>query len=117
MSKAKIYGISNCDTVKKAKKWLDAQQVDYEYIDFRKDSIEASDVEKWIAAAGIEKVINKRGTTWRKLNIDQQDSISDLNQSVALILSEPTLIKRPVLELNQHIEIGFNEPTYQTLFS
>ena len=116
-SPAKIFGISNCDTVKKAKKWLDAENISYEYVDFRKDGIQASDVEKWISSAGIEKVINKRGTTWRKLNETQQGVISDSRAAIELILSEPTLIKRPVLEFNDRVEIGFSEPTYKTLFS
>jgi len=116
MAQAKIHGISNCDTVKKTKKWLEANDIEFQYIDFRKDGIEKSDVKKWIASAGIEKVLNKRGTTWRKLSESQQQSIEDESKAIELILSEPTLIKRPVLEIGNHVEIGFSEAAYKNLF-
>ena len=117
MPSVKIYGISNCDTVKKAKKWLDAEQIDFDYHDFRKDGLQPSDVEKWVSAAGLDKLLNKRGTTWRKLDEEQQLAAQDQSKAIALIVAEPTLIKRPVLEFNDHIEIGFSEPRYQTIFS
>lgn len=115
MTLAKIHGIANCDTVRKAKKWLDAQSIDYQFVDFRKDGIKLADVERWTAKAGLEKVLNKRGTTWRKLSESQQN-FSTEHEAIELLVSEPTLIKRPVLELGDHVEIGFSESTYKTLF-
>lgn len=115
MTLVRLHGIANCDTVRKAKKWLDTQSIDYQFIDFRKDGIELTDVEKWVAKAGLEKVLNKRGTTWRKLS-EAQQNFSTEQEALKLLTTEPTLIKRPVLEFGDHVEIGFSESTYKTLF-
>ena len=115
MTQAKLYGISNCDTVRKAKKWLDANAVSYEFIDFRKDGIQKQAIQQWVESAGLEKVLNKRGTTWRKLSESEQN-FSTTDEAIALLAEQPTLIKRPVLETNNKLEVGFSETTYQELF-
>jgi len=115
MTQAKLYGISNCDTVRKAKKWLDENAVSYEFIDFRKDGIEAKSIQQWVESAGLEKVLNKRGTTWRKLPESQQHFSSN-EEAIQLLTQQPTLIKRPVLETEDQLEIGFSETIYQELF-
>ena len=110
-----LYGIANCDTVKKAKKWLDNNQISYQFIDFKKQGANPEDVCNWIERAGIGKVLNKRGTTWRKLSAEQQEFRSQ-EEAVNLICENPTLIKRPVLVDGETLEIGFKENNYQAVF-
>ena len=111
-----LFGISNCDTVKKARKWLDNNQHSYRFHDFRKDGIEAQQVRGWVAALGWETLINKRSTTWKALDEETKTALSD--QSVIdVILANPTLIKRPLLELDGTVRVGFKETDYQQLFT
>jgi len=111
-----IYGISNCDTVRKARKWLEAEAITFDFHDFRKQGLNAEQVERWCAAAGLEKVLNKRGTTWRQLP-DAVKANTDETALKALLVEQPTLIKRPVLELDDgRIEIGFKADQYTALF-
>ena len=111
-----IYGISNCDTVRKARKWLEAEAITFDFHDFRKQGLNAEQVERWCAAAGLDKVLNKRGTTWRQLP-DEVKANTDEAALKALLLEQPTLIKRPVLELDDgRIEIGFKADLYAALF-
>lgn len=112
---AKLYGISNCDTVRKTKKWLDNNVVDYEFIDFRKDGIQMQAIQQWVDSAGLDKVLNKRGTTWRKLPESKQNFSTD-GEAIQLLAEQPTLIKRPVLEAKGRIEIGFSETIYEEIF-
>lgn len=106
-----LYGIHNCDSVKKARKWLDAQDIDYQFVDFRKDGADKQKITRWVAEAGAEKVLNKRGTSWRKLSPEQQQIDSDL-ALVELLSEQPTLIKRPVLEAGNKLLVGFSETSY-----
>ena len=110
----KLYGISNCDSVKKAKKWLAEQSIDFEFIDFRKQPITPEKIDEWVSKAGVEVVLNKRGTTWRKLTEEQQKFNSD-QEAIALLHAEITLIKRPVLEVDGDVMIGFKEAEYEAL--
>lgn len=116
-----LYGIKNCDTVKKARKWLEENGQDFTFHDVRVDGLDISMIERWIAALGWEAVLNKRSTTWKQLD---DSSKSDLNETkaAALLLANPTLIKRPVLEAqsgkkNTHIHVGFKADMYQNIFS
>lgn len=106
-----LYGIHNCDTVKKARKWLDAQDIGYQFVDFRKDGTDKQKIARWIERAGAETVLNKRGTTWRKLSPDQQQ-IESGQSLVELLCEQPALIKRPVLEAGEKLLIGFSEASY-----
>ena len=103
-----VFGIANCDTVKKAKKWLDAQAIAYEFIDFKKSPPTEEQVNRWIAQFGIEKVINKRGTTYRKLT-DEQKSALENGNAVTLLCEFSSMIKRPIVESANINLIGFAE--------
>ncbi|WP_455205836.1 ArsC family reductase [Kaarinaea lacus] len=111
-----LYGISNCDTVKKARKWLDAAGIDYEFHDLRKQGLTQPLLRGWVNSLGWQPLINKRGTTWRKLG-DQAKNLETDEQAIALMLDQPTVIKRPVLVHNQSIKVGFNEEEYKALFA
>ena len=111
-----LYGIKNCDTIKKARKWLETNDIAYQFHDVRADAVTAADIERWINACGWETVLNKRGTTWRKLPETVQQA-TDESTVVALLLEHPAMIKRPVLETESTIEIGFKEARYRELFS
>ncbi len=108
-----LYGISNCDTVRKAKKWLDANQVTYQFHDFRKDGLTQSDIERWVEQLGTEKLINKRGTTWRQLSESDRAKVD--HALAELLQAYPAIIKRPLLEGPSICEVGFNETRYSDL--
>ena len=103
-----VYGIPNCDTVKKARKWLEAEGMDFTFHDFRKDGLEESLAADWVARLGADVVINKRGTTWRKLSDEQKNITSDA-EAIALILESPAMIKRPVFDKGGDLHVGFKE--------
>lgn len=111
-----LYGIKNCDTVKKARKFLDEKQVDYTFHDFRDDGLNPIQLSAWAAELGWESLLNKRSTTWRQLPDETKEN---LNETLALMVMEdqPTLIKRPVLELSDQVVVGFNEKIYSELFA
>ena len=110
-----LYGISNCDTVRKARRWLDAQKIDYQFYDFRNQELQASLLQDWIAELGWEALINRRGMSWRKLPESERDNI-DQSSAIRLMLENPTLIKRPILDTGSSRHIGFSETQYQDLF-
>ena len=111
-----LYGISNCDTVKKAKNWLDTQNIDYSFHDFRKDGLDAKIIDQWLKTTAWDKILNKRSTSWRNLETSIQQSVKAENIT-ELLVKNPTLIKRPVLDVNDIITIGFNSDTYQGIFN
>ena len=107
-----FYGIPNCDTVKKARKWLEARGSDYTFHDYKKEGADAARLEKWIAVAGWEKLLNRAGTTFRKLpDADKQDL--DAAKAVAIMVAQPSTIKRPVVEHPGGLLVGFKEPEWQ----
>lgn len=110
-----LFGIKNCDTVKKARKWLEANNSDYTFHDFRTDGITAAQVQHWVAALGWETLINKRSTTWKQLD---EDTKLNLNNSsvVDVILASPTLIKRPLVERNGAFSVGFKAADFEQKF-
>lgn len=109
-----LYGIKNCDTVKKARKWLDANSVPYTFHDFRVDGINKTLVNNFLKQIDVETLINKRGTTWRKLS-DEEKEIKNKTQAVELMVENPAIIKRPVLEINKNFTVGFSEENYNSL--
>ncbi|MGI1678542.1 MAG: ArsC family reductase [Cellvibrionaceae bacterium] len=111
-----VYGIPNCDTVKKAKKWLEKQDINYSFHDFRKDGLTQKQVKTWIAEIGLDQLVNKRSTTWKTLPKKQQESF-DEKSAVTLIVENPTLIKRPLIDNGKQKAVGFNEEKYLALFS
>jgi len=109
-----LYGIKNCDSVKKARKWLDQHELAYQFHDFRVEGLTPEQLQLFIEKGTWEKLLNKRSTSWKQLEAMQK---ADLNAEkvAALMLAQPTLIKRPVLVANEQLFIGFNADTYQTL--
>lgn len=110
-----VYGIKNCDTIKKACKWLTDNGIEYKFHDFRADGVDATSIENWIAEAGWETVLNRRGTTWSKLDSSVQESTNGDNVS-ALLVAHPAMIKRPVLDVDGTITIGFKAENYRSIF-
>ncbi|GAA0850390.1 ArsC family reductase [Marinobacter szutsaonensis] len=102
----KLYGIKNCDTVKKARKWLDDQGISYEFHDFKKDGLSSDKLSEWEQAIGWETLLNRRGTTWRKLPDDVRDNIS-AQSAHDIMLENPSIIKRPVVEHDGEVFVGF----------
>jgi len=111
-----MYGIPNCDTVKKARKWLDANDIDFQFHNCKKDGIEPEQLADWVDQLGWEILLNKRGTTWRKLPDEQKIDIDHL-KAITLMATHTSMIKRPVLISGDHIEVGFSESRYQALFN
>lgn len=103
----KLYGIKNCDTVKKARKWLDEQGIDYEFHDFKKNGLQSELLFRWEQAVGWETLLNRRGTTWRKLPEDVRDTI-DAQSAHEIMLENPSIIKRPVVENGDDVRVGFS---------
>jgi len=110
-----LFGIPNCDTVRKARKWLTAHNVEHRFHDVRKDGLEPEQVSEWARAVGWEILLNRRGQSWRKLNDADKKDI-DACRAIALMLQEPTLIKRPVLQHRDTLHVGFSEADYKMLF-
>jgi Spx/MgsR family transcriptional regulator len=110
-----IYGISNCDTVKKALKWLDSNKIDYTFHDFRKDGLDEPLLSTFINKSDWQALLNKRSTTYRNLSDEIKNN---LDQALAqkTLLANPTLIKRPVLIHNEQLTLGFKEQNYQQIF-
>ncbi|MDB4575799.1 ArsC family reductase [bacterium] len=110
----KIYGIPNCDTMKKARKWLENNNLDYEFHDYKKLGVPEKNLKQWVKKAGWEVVLNKRGTTWRKLDDAIKNNI-DESSSIQVMLDNPSAIKRPVLESGRTLLVGFKEDEYKKL--
>jgi arsenate reductase len=109
-----VYGIPNCNTVKKATTWLNEHGVAYTFHDFKKLGVTAAQLNSWCAAFGWENVLNKQGTTWRKLTPEQQAGVKDQNSAVALLLENTSAIKRPVIEQDgKAVLISFLEENYR----
>jgi arsenate reductase len=102
-----VYGIPNCDTVKKARVWLDAQGLAYSFHDFKKAGVPGDRLQAWIRAVGWERLVNRQGTTWRKLDPGLQAGVTDAAAAAALMLSQPSVIKRPVVEWPD-VTVGFD---------
>ena len=110
-----LYGISNCDTVRKARRWLDGHGVEYSFHDVRRDGLSKPQLESWVQALGWETLLNRRGTTWRKLPETVRAGI-DRRLAVNLMLEQPAMIKRPLLDLDDTLHLGFSEAAYNDLF-
>ena len=110
-----LYGIRNCDTVRKARRWLDDHGVDYRFHDLRSDGLDRKTLQAWEKQLGWEQLLNRRGTTWRKLPQKTRDGI-DRTQAVAVMLEQPAIIKRPVLALDGHFHVGFSTDSWQEIF-
>ena len=112
----KLYGIPNCTTVKKARAWLTDHALDVEFHDFKKLGVEAAWLRKVARQLGWQALVNSRGTTWRRLSDDQKAGVTDESSAIQLMLAQPSVIKRPILELNGQYHLGFSDDQYQALF-
>lgn len=110
-----LYGIKNCDTVKKARRWLEANDVAHTFHDFRTDGLEKATVDSWLKHVSWEVLLNKRGTTWRKLEDPRKEQLDEAI-AVELMLANPTLIKRPVITTENACFVGFKEADYTAQF-
>ena len=111
-----IYGIKNCDTCRKALKWLNTEGIEHTFHDFRRDGLDKKTLTNWIEKLGIEPLLNRRGTTWRNLSAKEQNE-SNTSGITNLLIEKPTLIKRPVFDLRSCILVGFKEEIQNTLKS
>ena len=114
--KVEMFGIPNCDTIKKARRWLQAEGIEYQFHDYKKEGVDASLLIRWCAAQGWEVLLNRRGTTWRKLPDDVKEGISEA-RAIALMVENPSMIRRPVLIFGDYVTVGFSPESYQELFS
>jgi len=109
-----LYGIKNCDTVKKARRWLEDHGIEYQYHDFRQNGLDKKQLSDWVEQLGWEAILNKRSTTWRNLP-DKDKEITTNTRAVKLLLANPTLIKRPVTVKNKILLTGFKETEFKKL--
>jgi arsenate reductase len=108
----KIFGIKNCDTMKKAMTWLNENSVAHEFIDYKKTGVAEAHLPDWCQRAGWEKLLNTRGLTWRKLSDEERVAV-DEQKALKLMAQYPSLIKRPVLDTGSHLLVGFNPESYE----
>ena len=111
-----IYGIRNCDTMKKARAWLDQRGVDYAFHDYKSAGIARAKLEGWSRQVGWETLLNKAGTTFRKLPEKDREGLTE-KKAIALMLAQPSIIKRPVLERGNALLVGFKPETYAEMFA
>ncbi len=112
----KVFGITNCDTVKKAINWLKEHGINYQFIDLKKEVPDKGHLTKWCRELGWDVVLNKKGTTWRKLSDEQKNTVHDIHTAVKIMTEQPTIIKRPVIETEKGLIIGFDNDRYQSFF-
>lgn len=111
----KVYGIKNCDTVKKTLKWLDENGASYEFHDFKKLGVSEEKLEDWASKVGYETLLNKKGTTWKKLEPAEQALITDKEAAFKLMQDKTSVIKRPVVEKEGKIAVGFDPEALKQL--
>lgn len=110
-----IYGIKNCDTMKKARTWLDTKKAAYSFHDYKTQGIDKPTLESWIKKVGWEVLLNRAGTTFRKLPAAEKENVTE-KKAIALMLAQPSMIKRPVLEAKGKLTVGFKPEEYKKLF-
>lgn len=114
MKKITLYGIPNCDVVKKTFKWLDAHQIAYDFHDYKQLGITKEKLQEWCAAKGWETIFNKRSTTWKELPVAEQEGLKDEAGAIRLMIAHTSIIKRPVIEYGKGIIVGYNEKEFIT---
>ena len=110
-----LYGIPNCDTVKKARAWLGDAGIAYDFHDYKKAGIDEGRLRRWAAEAGWEKLLNRSGTTFRKLPEQDKDGLTE-KKAIALMMAQPSMIKRPVLDVGGKLLVGFKPEQYEKTF-
>lgn len=111
-----MYGIKNCDTIKKARNWLEGRGVDYAFHDYKSAGIEPATLDKWISTLGWEVLLNKAGTTFKKLP-DADKAAIDADKAKGLMIAQPSMIKRPLLDLDGKLLVGFKADQYEQAFA
>ena len=112
-----LYGIPNCNTVKKAIDWLKKNEIEFQFHDYKKKGINPIKLEDWVAQIGWETLVNKRGTTWKGLDETLQASITNQKNAIALMVEKTSVIKRPIIENgNKIVAVGFDEKEYENVF-
>ena len=111
-----LYGIKNCDTVKKARKWLEGAGIDYQFHDFRQDGLEPEAVAAWLTELGWQNLVNKRSTSWKALDEQAREAMNEESALDAIML-QPTLIKRPLLDTGHERFTGFTADSYKKIFN
>jgi Spx/MgsR family transcriptional regulator len=109
-----LYGIPNCDTIKKARKWLSENGKDYSFHDYKKQGVPEKELRSWVKQLGWETLLNKRGTTWRKLDEVTKASVDEAS-AIQIMLDNPSIIKRPVLSCGKTLLVGFSAEEYSQL--
>jgi arsenate reductase (glutaredoxin) len=107
-----LYGIPNCDTVKKARAWLTEHGVEYDFHDFKKQGVPATELNGWLKAVGWETLVNRKGTTWRKLDEATRAAVVDVASAKALMLANASVIKRPVVQWADGVTVGFDAASW-----
>jgi Spx/MgsR family transcriptional regulator len=115
-----LFGIPNCDTVKKARTWMETKEIPFVFHNFKKDGLDQTTIEDWLTQLDLGALINRKGTTWKALGDEQKLLADHATNAIALMLSQPSLIKRPVLQLfdgqKKLFNVGFSDSMYQTIF-
>ena len=111
-----LYGIKNCDSVKKARRWLEQHEIEYRFHDFREDGLSPEDVSAWLKELGWETLLNRRSTSWKALSSEARENMNE-DTALAAIMAQPTLIKRPLLDTGHERHTGFKTENYQDIFS
>ncbi|MEN8177614.1 MAG: ArsC family reductase [Pseudomonadota bacterium] len=111
-----VYGIPNCDTMKKARKWLEDHQIEYQFHNYKKAGLDESLLNSWVKQLGWETLLNKRGMMWRKLDEEARTNIDEAS-AIRVMLDTPSIIKRPVLDTGSALHVGFSEEKYRAIFS
>lgn len=110
-----LHGIPNCDTVRKARAWLTGQGIPFEFHDFKKQGVPADRLERWVAQLGWEKLLNRQGMTWRKIDPAVQAQVKDAASAKALMRAQPSIIRRPVVDWGGQTTVGFDEAAWAAL--
>lgn len=111
----KVYGLQNCDTCRKAKKWLEAETISFEFHDLRKSPVDADQLKNWLESLGADRLLNRRGTTWRKLSEAQKDAKGEA--LISLLLDQPAIMKRPIFVTDKGVSVGFDDKQKHALLS
>ena len=112
-----LYGIPNCDTVKKARAWLAERGVEVVFHDYKKQGVPEAELRAWVKTLGWETLLNRKGTTWRKLDAARQAAVTDAASAIALMLEQPSVIRRPVLLRGAALRVGFDAEDWAALFA
>lgn len=112
----KLYGIPNCDTVKKARTWLESHGIAYEFHDYKKHGVDATLLAKWMKAVDWGEVVNRKGITWRKLSDTEKAAVTDDASAINLLVENPSAIKRPAFEYQDKLVLGFDPTVYEEVF-